>query len=65
MTQAVDERRELLRRFAQVEGSGLTEAALDVSWVGIPLARIAADPESTEKIISALQWIADRVRAAS
>lgn len=59
----IDERRELLRRFAQVEGSGLTEAAVD-RWAAIPLARIAADPHGTEKVISALQWIVDKVKAA-
>ncbi|MFG1374646.1 hypothetical protein V5F32_20910 [Xanthobacter oligotrophicus] len=59
----IDERRELLRHFAQVEGSGLTEAAAD-GWPAISLDRIAADPQGTDKVLSALQWIVDRVKEA-
>lgn len=59
----LNERREILERFARVEGSGLTNAAVD-GWPSIPLKRIAADPQGIEKIISAFQWIADKVKAA-
>ena len=61
---SLDERRELLRRFAQVEDSGLTETAVN-GWAAISLARIAADSQGTNKVISAFQWIADRVKAAA
>lgn len=60
---SLEERREIVKRFAQVEASGLTEAAVE-GWGSIPLARIAADPRGTEKIIDALRWIAERVKAA-
>lgn len=59
----VEERREIVRRFAQVENSGLTDAVAE-GWGTIALARIAADPRGTEKVIDALRWIADRVKAA-
>ncbi|QRE74229.1 hypothetical protein [Methylobacterium aquaticum] len=59
----VEERREIVRLFAQVENSGLTDAVAE-GWGTIALARIAADPRGTEKVIDALQWIADRVKAA-
>jgi len=57
----IDARRELLRRFAQVEGAGLTDASID-GWPSIPLSRIAADAQGTAKIIAAFQWIADQVK---
>ena len=60
---SLDERREIVRRFAQVENSGVTDAVVE-GWGTIPLARIAADPRGTEKVINALRWIADRVKAA-
>ncbi|AWN49541.1 hypothetical protein DK419_27030 [Methylobacterium terrae] len=59
---SVEERREIVRRFAEVRDSGLSEAAVD-GWATIPLARIAADPRGVEKVIAAMQWIVDQVKA--
>ncbi|MET7247320.1 hypothetical protein ABZT49_28615 [Methylobacterium sp. EM32] len=59
---SAEERREIVRLFAQVEGSDLSEAAID-GWATLPLARIAADPRGVEKVVAALQWIVDRVKA--
>lgn len=61
---SIDERRELLDRFRKIDNSGLVDAALNGWGTPLSLSRIAADPRGIEKAISALDWIAERVRAA-
>ena len=59
-----EQRRELLKRFAEIDGSGLTESAIN-GWAGVPLARIAADQRGTEKVAAALAWIVEQVEAVN
>lgn len=58
----MDTRRELLRRFAEIDGTGLGEASLN-GWAAVPLARVAADPDGSTKLISALEWMVQQVKA--
>jgi hypothetical protein len=57
---SIDMRRELLNRFSAIEGAGLTEADL-ANCSSISLSKIAADPKGVDKVISALNWINDKV----
>ena len=59
----VDRRREMMGRFAEIEGSGLTDASL-MGWAAIPLARAAADPNGSAKLIAAFDWILQQVKSA-
>lgn len=56
-------RRELLLRFAEIDGAGLGETSLN-GWASLPLARVAADPNGSAKLISAFDWIVQQVKAA-
>ena len=55
-------RRELLKRFAQINGSGLEEQDLERT-PSLSFATIAADPEGQDKVIAALVWLLDQVKA--
>lgn len=59
----IETRRQLLERFAQVTGSGLTEQDLDRS-VGMSVATISADPSGLKKVIAAFDWLLEQVKAA-
>ncbi|GJE19553.1 hypothetical protein [Methylobacterium marchantiae] len=56
-------RRELLRRFARVDGTDLKETSL-TGWAAVPLARVAADLDGSAKLISALDWMVRQVKDA-
>jgi hypothetical protein len=56
-----DRRRELMRRFAVVEGVTLDESSLN-RWAAVPLAQAAADPAGATKLISAFEWIFQQVK---
>jgi len=58
----LEERLKLVRLFAEVEGSGLSDASVD-KYANVPLSAIAADPAGTSRVIAALQWIADQVKS--
>ncbi len=57
----MDRRRELLRRFAEIEGADLKETSLS-GWAAVPLARVAADVNGRAKLISALDWMVQQVK---
>jgi hypothetical protein len=57
----MDRRRELMRRFAEVDGVTLDESSLN-RWAAVPLAQAAADPAGATKLISAFEWIIQQVK---
>lgn len=59
----MDRRRELMRRFAEVDGVTLNESSLN-RWAAVPLTQAAADPAGATKLISAFEWIIQQVKEA-
>lgn len=58
----IGKRRELMRKFSEIRGSGLSEADLG-KYPSIPLAKIAADPEGASKLLAALEWMDAQLNA--
>jgi hypothetical protein len=61
---SIESRRELIQRFDAVKGISFTDADL-TKFRGIPLRVIAADPEGTTKIITALTWMEQQIERKS
>lgn len=59
----VDRRREMMLRFAKVDGVKLEESSLN-RWASVSLADAAKDPAGAAKLISAFDWIVQQVKAA-
>ncbi|TFZ54323.1 hypothetical protein E4V01_25280 [Methylorubrum sp. Q1] len=59
----IDQRRELMRRFAEIDGVSLDDSSLN-RWAAVPLQQVAADPAGATKLISAFEWIIQQVKAA-
>ncbi len=58
----MDRRREMMHRFAAVDGVSLDESSLN-RWASVSLAQAAADPAGATKLIAAFDWIVQQVRA--
>ncbi len=61
---SVETRRKLLSLFASIAGVTLTDAQLE-KYPGIPLSKIANDPDGVSKLDNALSWIDARVAEVS
>ncbi len=60
----VSVRAEMRDRFAEVASANLESAKL-TGYSTLPFSTIAADPKGIGKVVSAWQWIVDKVKAAS
>lgn len=56
----IEARRELMRRFNEIEGVRLTEADL-AKYPSISLSTIASDPHGLRKVVAALTWMAQQI----
>jgi phosphoglycolate phosphatase-like HAD superfamily hydrolase len=59
----LNQRRELLKRFAEIGGTDLQESSLN-GWASVPLALVAADSSGSTKLVSALDWMVQQVKEA-
>lgn len=59
----LNQRRELLKRFAEIGGTDLKESSLN-GWASVPLSLVTADPSGSTKLVSALDWMVRQVKEA-
>lgn len=59
----VERRREMMRRFAAIQGTTLGEASVS-GYASISLTAVAADPDGIAKLTSAFDWTVQQVKAA-
>ncbi|MER9316369.1 hypothetical protein NKI31_12805 [Mesorhizobium sp. M0659] len=58
----IEQRREMMLRFAEVDGVTLDESSLN-RWASVSLTQAAKDPTGATKLISAFDWIVRQVKA--